>query len=138
VNESPPRKPHPSDSVAESAGKSAPEPAGSDVMFIHGVSEDGQNLAVLRAREGRVEAGVVRQARDGEPITGELLSLTPRAESPLLCDVKVELAAPGTAAHAAPAAKALGHGGPAQVATRRYRQNWDAIFRRDDKKSAPN
>lgn len=89
-----------------------------DTVLIHGVSEDGEKLAVLRAREDRVEAGIVSKLKEGEPVHGELVRLSPRPESPLLCDVKVEL----------PSAQRLSHGGPAQVATPDYRANWDAIW----------
>ena len=114
-----------------------------DTMLIHGVSEDGENLAVLRARNDRLEAGVVRRVKDGEPIMGELLRLTPRPESPLVCDVEVELAAPMTDAIASASSgdrppSRLSHGGPAQVATPSYRQNWDAIWSKSKKPSALN
>jgi hypothetical protein len=122
------------------------EPAARDTMLIHGVSEDGDSFAVLRAREDRLEAGIVRKVRDGEPLLGELLRLTPRSESPLLCDVEVQYAPPSARIDStsdgagAPAARApkLMHGGPAQVATSDYRANWDAIWSRPHKSSAPN
>lgn len=110
-------------------------------MLIHGVSEDGENFAVLRAREDRLEAGIVRKVKDGEPLHGELLRLTPRPESPLLCDVQVEYAGPPAAPPEGgePPVGKLSHGGPAQVATPSYRANWDAIWSRStSKKSAPN
>ncbi len=98
-----------------------------DTILIHGVSDDGESLAVLRAREDRVEAGVVRKAKEGQPVLGELLRLKPRPEFPLLCDVEVTL--PGTTASAASdSERKLSHGGPAQVATASYRANWDAIW----------
>lgn len=105
---------------------------GGDTVLIHGVSEDGEKLAVLRARDDRIEAGIVRKIKDGEPLHGELVRLTPRPEHPLLCDVEVTMPAPA----AAPARK-LGHGGPAQVATHSYRANWDAIWRKKPD-AAPN
>ena len=111
-----------------------PEAKSSDTVLIQGVSSDGESLAVLRAREDRVEAGVVRKVKDGEPLMGELVRLRPRPEFPLLCDVDVEL--PSPAARTAETPK-LSHGGPAQVATPRYRDNWDAIWSKN-KKSAPN
>jgi hypothetical protein len=121
-------------------------PAVRDTVLIHGVSEDGASFAVLRAREDRLEAGIVRKVRDGEPLHGELLRLTPRPESPLLCDVEVQYAPPSAraagasedAAAAASRAPKLMHGGPAQVATPDYRTNWDAIWSRPHKSSAPN
>ena len=108
-----------------------------DIIFVHGASEDGQSLAVLRARDDRVESGIVRRVKEGEPIHGELLTLTPRPESPLLCDVTVELPAPASALRES-ARHQLSHGGPAQVATPSYRENWDAIWSKSKKHSAPN
>ena len=106
---------------------SAPvESKASDTVLIHGVSEDGSALAVLRARDDRVEAGVVRPLKEGEPVMGELVRLKPRPEFPLVCDVEVEL--PSPVARRAAATDKLSHGGPAQVATPRYRENWDAIW----------
>ncbi|MEY4515653.1 MAG: hypothetical protein RLZZ450_7775 [Pseudomonadota bacterium] len=123
-------------------------------MLIHGVSEDGESFAVLRAREDRLEAGIVRKVKDGESLHGELLRLTPRPESPLLCDVQVEYAPPSAVTAAskyaaesaaadgphAPklAAQKLQHGGPAQVATSSYRANWDAIWSKPAKVNQPN
>jgi hypothetical protein len=108
------------------------------MMLIHGVSHDGEKLAVLRTRDDRVEAGIVRKVKDGEPLHGELLRLTPRPDCPLVCDVEVALpaATPGSReqAHASTSAPTspprLSHGGPAQVATPSYRSNWDAIWSR--------
>ncbi|MET0287264.1 MAG: hypothetical protein ABW352_22455 [Polyangiales bacterium] len=103
-----------------------------DKLLIHGVSEDGEKLSVLRARGDRVEAGIVSKVKDGEPLHGELVKLTPHADFPLLCDVDVELAAPNAGA------PKLSHGGPAQVATPSYRANWDAIFQKKPRPSQLN
>jgi hypothetical protein len=108
-----PRKPGKATSKAAKASE--------DKVLIHGVSADGEKLAVLRARGDRVEAGVVSKVKEGEPLHGELVKLTPNPEFPLLCDVEVEYAAPN-----APGKRS--HDGPAQVATASYRANWDAIF----------
>jgi hypothetical protein len=102
-----------------------------DAILIHGVSADGETMAVLRAREDRVEAGLVRTVKEGQPLTGELVKLTPRPEFPLLCDVEVQV--PGGVVNAAggsdePARAPKSRGGPAQVATDSYRENWDAIW----------
>lgn len=112
-------------------------------MLIHGVSEDGESFAVLRARDDRLEAGVVRKVKDGESLHGELLRLTPRPESPLVCDVEVQYAPPAAAAvqdaeAGATHAPRLTHGGPAQVATSSYRANWDAIWSKPAKADQPN
>lgn len=113
-----------------------------DVVLIRGVSEDGNALAVLRARQNRVEAGIVRGLREGEPVTGELVRLKPRPDCPLLCDVEVELPAGTVNAGGGsdrPAPRKLSHGGPPQVATAKYRDNWDAIWNKSGtKKALPN
>lgn len=106
-----------------------------DTVLIHGVSEDGQTLAVLRAREDRIEAGVVRAVKEGEALQGELVKLTPRPESPLVCDVEVQVPAGAINAlggsDTTPAdAGAAPLGRPAQVATDTYRDGWDAIWSR--------
>jgi hypothetical protein len=102
-----------------------------DALLIHSVSEDGETMAVLRAREDRVEAGLVRPVKAGQPLRGELLKLTPRPEFPLLCDVEVQV--PDGVINASGGSDApapTGRSGPAQVATDSYRENWDAIWRK--------
>ena len=107
-----------------------------DVVLIQGVSEDGEALAVLRAREDRLEAGIVRSVKEGELGQGELVRLKPRPESPLICDVEVQL--PENALNARGGSDV--HHGPAQVATQSYRDNWDAIWKKpaSKKSSLPN
>jgi len=105
----------------------------SDVVLIQGISADGEALAVLRAREDRVEAGIVRSVKEGEVGQGELLKLKPRPESPLVCDVEVQV--PANTLNARGGSDAHHHG-PAQVATRTYRENWDAIWKKPGKKSS--
>ena len=97
-----------------------------DVVLLHSPTPDGEGVRVLRAREGRLEAGEVRPMKEGQPlVSGEVVSLTPRAESPALCDVKVQYAAPKREAATGPA---LPHKGPALVNSQDYRERWDAIF----------
>jgi hypothetical protein len=111
-----------------------------DVVLIRGVSEDGSALAVLRARADRVEAGVVRAVKEGQPIDGELVRLKPRADCPLVCDVESE--APSHPINASGGSESRpSHSGPAQVATPEYRSNWDAIWSKPKasaKKPLPN
>jgi len=95
-----------------------------DIALIHGKTADGEGLRILRKRENRLELGDVRPLKHGTPIVGEVVSLTSRPEFPLLCDVKVELPASATASDVA----APSRHGPAQVATDRYRENWDRIW----------
>lgn len=98
----------------------------SDLALIHGRTPDGTGLRVIRKRRERIELAQIRPLEQGVPITGEVVTLTPRPEFPLLCNVKTELEAPPPADVATRPA----HGGPAQVATDRYRENWDRIWQR--------
>jgi hypothetical protein len=98
----------------------------SDLALIHGRTPDGEGLRVIRKRRERIELAQVRPLEQGMPITGEVVTLKPRPEFPLLCDVKTELEAPPPADVATRPA----HSGPAQVATDRYRENWDRIWKR--------
>jgi hypothetical protein len=114
-----------------------PVPADSspDVALIHGVSPDGEGLQIVRARENRLEVGLIRPLREGVPITGEVVTLRPRPNFPALCDVETQFKPPAALtsdrqqAHAA-----LPHAGPAQVASDDYRRNWDAIWSRPNEK----
>ncbi len=99
------------------------EKAPADVVLMHGRTEDGEGIRVLRAREGKVEAGELRTMKQGVPLaSGEVVCLTQRAEHPLLWDVKVQCRVEA----------GKGHGGPARVASRAYRRNWDNIFKPAD------
>jgi hypothetical protein len=90
-----------------------------DVVLLHSRTEDGTGIRVIRARDDRVEAGEIRAAREGVPlVSGEVVRLTPREDSPLLWNVDVQYRVEASSAHA----------GPARVASRNYRQNWDAVF----------
>ncbi len=108
-----------------------------DVMLIRGVSEDGQSLAVLRARDDRVEAGIIRAVTEDEPPApdSELLKLTPRADAPFVCDVETQVPA-GLINASGGSDRKPAHHGPAQVASPNYRTNWDRIWNRP--KSQPN
>ncbi|HVR18224.1 MAG TPA: hypothetical protein VMS65_00965 [Polyangiaceae bacterium] len=105
----------------------------SDVALIQGKTPDGEGLRVIRKRRERIELAHVRPLAEGVPITGEVVTLKPRPEFPLLCDVKTELEAPA----AADVATRPAHGGPAQVATDRYRENWDKIWKRKREPELP-
>jgi hypothetical protein len=99
-----------------------------DVALIHGVTEEG-DLRILRQREDRLEVGAVRPLREGVPITGEVVRLTPRKEFPLLCDVKSEFK-PSEAQQDVAEPTTVAHKGPARVASKSYRANWDLIWAR--------
>ncbi|HEY3592734.1 MAG TPA: hypothetical protein VGL13_02630, partial [Polyangiaceae bacterium] len=107
--------------------------------------EDGAGARILRARNGAIEAGELRPAKEGQTINrGELVRLSPRPDSPCFCNVEVlykapSVEAPSSPSTAAEAATEPAMSGPAQVATERYRDNWDRIFgSAARRRSAPN
>jgi hypothetical protein len=110
------------------------EPKASDIALIHGKTADGEGLRIIRKRDDRIELGAVRPLKHGTPIVGEVVSLTPRTEFPLLCDVKVELEAPKQPNDTAAPSRT----GPAQVATAAYRDNWDRIWPQKDEPELAN
>lgn len=106
-----------------------------DVVLPIAPTDDGKGLRVLRAREDRVEAGEVRPVADGQPLHGELVRLTPREDTPALCDVEVlhdpKAQASGARSVEAPQQPAQlppKRTRPAQVATNTYREHWTQIF----------
>lgn len=107
-----------------SGASKSPRKHAEDVVLLGPRAEDGDGRQVLRFREGRVEVGAVQPLVHGKPIAGEVVTLTPREECPVVCDVEV---------HHRPAESESGRAvsaGPAQVASDRYRKNWDTIFKR--------
>jgi hypothetical protein len=102
-----------------------------DVALIHGRTDDGKGLKILRRRQDRLEVGAVVPLIPGKPIVGEVVRLEPRKESPLLCNVHVEYTPPNAVRPTS--------AGPAQVANARYRENWEQIFgKKDDVKPVLN
>jgi hypothetical protein len=89
-----------------------------DVLYVHKPCESGEGYRVLRQRGERLEVGEIRSMREGQPIHGQVVRLTPRQESDRLFDVDVLVDSP----------KSLSRGGPPQVASDRYRRNWETIF----------
>ncbi len=115
------------------AAEASPSPAAHDVVLVHGVTEDGAGLQVLRARDDRLEQGALRPLVEGQPIHGDVVRLRPRREHPFVFDVDTVLATPRPPDGPAPAAQARTAKGPPQVASESYRDNWDRIWpaRRD-------
>lgn len=113
----------------DTSSKKSDQPS-SDVVLIHGATEDGKGLQVLRAREQRIEVGQVRPLEHGKPVQGDIVRLRPRPGMPFICDVETQVelseAAPRPAASSDGARTAKK--GPAQVASPAYRQNWDNIW----------
>lgn len=128
------KKPAEEQSADSGASAIAPVAASAavDVALIHGVTPDGEGLKILRARGDRVELGAVRPLREGVPITGEVVTLRPRANFPALCDVETHFKPPaeGSDSGSPEPPSVVQRTGPAQVATDEYRRNWDAIWNR--------
>lgn len=118
--------------MTDRSNKEESKPAAEDVALICGSSEDGSEVAILRKRADRVEAGIARKLEQGKAISGEVVRLTPRADSPL-CDVETLVAAPR--ARDTVQKTETGRGHPAQVASDTYREGWEAIWSRS--RSAP-
>ncbi len=118
----------PPEAAVEKAATAIP-----DVALVHHVAPDGA-VHIIRRRGNQLEAGALQPLREGVPIQGEVLSLRPRENFPMLCDVDVLYTPP--VASAAVAAKPstpdsprpARRKGPAQVATDDYRDNWDSIW----------
>jgi hypothetical protein len=96
-------------------------PRKEDVVFVHGPADGGDGYRVIRKREDAIEVGEMRAVQEGRPLQGELVRLKPRAESERLFDVEVLVSRDELA-------QAGARSGPAQVATDKYRDNWEAIF----------
>lgn len=91
------------------------------------VARDAEGVHILRRRseEAPLEAGLLRPMREGQPISGEVVTLTQRADVPLFYDVRTEFAGPEGGSEKAP-----GDGRPPQVSTDAYRRGWDAVWGR--------
>jgi hypothetical protein len=103
---------------------------GRDRALILGELAEQKGLAVLRQRgeDAPVEAGVLRGVREGEPLAGELVSLTPSTEDPRVCDVKVHVDARPPSSGPLSRENRTAHHGPARVSNQAYRSGWDALF----------
>ncbi|HEY4187381.1 MAG TPA: hypothetical protein VGP07_20060 [Polyangia bacterium] len=116
------KKPAPSalaPSLAPPSPLAASPPTG-DVAMVFGKDEHGTHILRRRSEDAPIEAGVLRPLRSGKPIDGEVVSLSPRTDGPLLFDVKSELPSPLPRSSE----------GPAQVASDAYRKGWDAVWGR--------
>jgi hypothetical protein len=102
-----------------------------DVVFVHGKAESGEGVRVIRKRADVIEIGEMRPVQEGKPLQGEVVKLSPRQDHEQLFDVEVLVSKEEALGGA------LGHSGPAQVATAAYRSNWDAIFGAREEPSPP-
>lgn len=104
-----------------------------DMVFVHSKVESGEGFRIIRKRADVIEVGEIRPVQEGKPLTGEMIKLTPRQEHEQIFDVEVLVSREEALGNRG----ALGHAGPAQVATRAYRSNWDAIFGAHEESDAP-
>jgi hypothetical protein len=91
------------------------------MALVFGRDEHGVHVLRRRGPDAPVEAGVLQPLVEGQPITDEVISLRPRADAPLVFDVKTVLERPQPRVAA---------DGPSQVATDSYRKGWDSVFGR--------
>ena len=100
-----------------------------DVVLMHSRTQDGEGIRVLRTRNGEISAGELRALKHGKTVgSGEVVSLSPRPEHPLLWNVNVQCQVPQTPCHS----------GPARVTSEAYRSNYDAIFKHHEPDSSLN
>lgn len=118
----------PPNAPATATSEPSPSPA-ADVVLLGPPTADGQGIHVLRAREERIEAAELRQLREGQPVSGEIVTLKPRPENPRICDVASSYTPPASSASPpSSGASPSSRKGPAQVASQAYREGWDEIF----------
>ena len=60
-----------------------------DVVLLHSPTESGDGIRVVRKRKDSIELGELRPMKEGQPIHGEVVRLTQRAESERLFDCEV-------------------------------------------------
>ena len=89
-----------------------------DVALVYSRSEDGRSFGILRRRSDEIRLGTLRTLEEGKPIHGEIVSLRPRSDSPVLFDVETQ--------HGS--IEARNAGGPPKVTTEEYRRGWDSIW----------
>jgi hypothetical protein len=120
---------NPKSPLAKPEGSAESAPASPDVALVHRITPDGA-VHVIRRRGDTLEAGALQPLAQGAPIHGEVVSLRPRENCPMICDVDVLYTPPAAAAKPAEATAPRfgGRKGPAQVATDVYRDNWDSIW----------
>jgi hypothetical protein len=134
--------------MSDAPAKDSPKPASeavpakeaaTDVVLVGPPTQDGGGVHILRAREQGLEAGELRPLQEGRPITGEIVTLAPRKDQPRVFDVK-DSYRPPTTTSSSMTSSALPHKGPANVATKAYREGWDEVFGKPPPapKGAPN
>jgi len=129
----------PSVAHAEDAGASPSEASKKreDVVLLGGPTADQRGVMVLRKQGDRVEVGEVRPVEEGKSLSGDLVKLVPRAGHPRVCDVETTFSAEerlratrGPGRDSDRMVTRRSHHGPPQVATQRYRDNWETIYER--------
>ena len=108
-----------------------------DVVLVNGQTEHG--VSILRLRDERIELGELRAVREGTPVYGELVKLSPRPDHPMLFDAETlvrgpeappRVDAPSVADEASPprAVAPGAHKGPPRVTSEAFRSGWDGVF----------
>ena len=118
---------HPDSAVPETkpvATETVEPPSGDKALVLGKVGDKGFAIVRKRSDDAPLEAGVVRPMREGEPIHGELVSLTRATDEAPVFDVKVHYdGRPKPTTDTASTRK-----GPARVASEAFRDGWDAVF----------
>ena len=92
---------------------------------------DGVHILRRRSQESPVELGLLKPMREGQPISGEVITLKQRQDVPIFYDVRSEFGGPTPQEQPQEPHEPKEPGdGPAQVATDAYRKGWDAVWGR--------
>jgi hypothetical protein len=95
-----------------------------DIAMVVARDVEGVHILRRRSEESPVEMGLLKPMREGQPISGEVITLKQRQDVPFFYDVRSEFGGPPP-----PEPKEPGDG-PAQVTTDAYRKGWDAVWGR--------
>ena len=95
----------------------------SDVVLLGNQTPEGTQA--LRIKDGEASPCILSPVVEGRPIpeNSELISVTPRAANPRICDVNPAY---------------VGKKGPARVATKAYSDGYDKVFANSRGSSAKN
>lgn len=111
-------------------------PGSEDVLLVL-EQADGGRLRGIRQREGQLELAELAPIAEGQPLSGELVRLSPREGHPVLLDVQT-LYQPEQTAPTVEPTPCAGHKGPARVNTEAFRDGWDRVFGASPRARLPN
>lgn len=108
------------------------KPKVDDVVLVHGKTDDGEGMKVLRKKGEELSSGEIRPIREGQPLDGEMVSLSPREQQGLF-DVEVHYSpenptSTNLSANPTSPTSFSKLERPAKVSNPEFRQGWDLIW----------